>query len=150
MINCCIRQTLIISAFCGTGKTYLCENSNKKIVEFECWKYDKDCFPDNYVSDIQSKIGQVDIIFISTNPLALNILNKLGIKIILIYPQLELKNEYIERYKNRGSATDFILTLSKYWDSWLEEIKENKYCKHVELKSDEYVSTILSQDLLDS
>jgi len=138
-----LRQTLIISAFCGTGKTYLCENSNKKIIEFECWKYDKSVFPNNCVADIKSKIGEVDIIFISTNPLVLNALTKIGKKIILIYPEFKLKNEYIKRYSNRGSSDDFMLMLSKYWGSWLREIKENKGCQHIRLKTGEYIVNVL-------
>jgi len=140
-----LRQTLIVSAFCGTGKTYLCENSNKKTIEFECWKYDKSAFPNNCVADIKSKIGKTDIIFISTNPLVLNALTKIGKKIILIYPELKLKNEYMNRYSDRGSSNDFILMLSKYWDSWLKEIKENKNCEHIRLKTGEYIVNVLPE-----
>ena len=140
-----MMKTKIISAFCGTGKTYLCENSNKKIIEFECWKYDKGAFPNNCVADVKSKIGEVDIIFISTNPLVLNALTKIGIKIILIYPELNLKNEYMNRYRNRDSLNDFMLMLSKYWDNWLIEIRENKDCQHIRLKTGEYVANVLPE-----
>lgn len=141
-----MNQTLIISAFCGTGKTYICENSNKKnFIEFECWKYNKDYFPDNYIRDIYSKIGQVDAIFISTNQIGLDALKKLGLKIILIYPELELKNEYMERYRIRGSSDDFIQTFSKYWDGWGKEIRENKNCIHIVLKRGQYISDVLQK-----
>ncbi len=139
------RQTLVISAFCGTGKTYICENSSKNVIEFECWKYDKNDFPENYVIDVKASLGKVDAIFISTNPLALHALNELGVKSILIYPSLQLKSEYIERYKKRGSSNDFVTTLSKNWDNWINEIKGNKYCQYVELKYGEYISTVLSE-----
>ena len=143
-----LRQTLIISAFCGTGKTHICENSNKKIIEFECWKYDKDAFPNNCVADIKSKFGKVDIIFISTNPLVLDVLIRMGKQIILIYPELKLKNEYMNRYRNRGSSNDFMLMLSKYWDTWLREIKENKNCQHIRLKTGEYITDVLTEAFL--
>lgn len=138
-----IKSAIIISAFCGTGKTYLC-NTSDRFVEFECWKYDKDNFPENCLVDIKSNIHKVDIIFISTNPTVLIPIVKMGITVILIYPNLKLKDEYINRYKKRGSSNDFISTLSKNWERWLIEIGGLGGCQHIILKRRQYVSTVLA------
>lgn len=132
-------KTIICSAFCGTGKTYICENI-KKVIEFECWKYDNyNLFPFNYINDIKSQIGKQDIIFISTNPVVLEELNRIGIDITLVYPKKELKKEYLQRYKQRGSSKNFIETLDRNWYNWLEEISNQTYCNHIILDSGEYL-----------
>jgi len=34
-----MKHTRIIAAFCGAGKTYICEKTDTKAVEVEYWKY---------------------------------------------------------------------------------------------------------------
>lgn len=134
-------RTVILAAFCGTGKTYLSQNSDRELIEFECWKYsDKLEFPHNIVRDIVSKYGKVDAILISTNPLVLNELIKKGLNVTIVCPDLSLKDEYIERYRRRGSSSDFIGTLSKYWESWLREAMAFKRCRQIVLKSGQYAA----------
>ncbi len=135
--------TIVCASFCGTGKTYLCRRYPDKYIEFECWKYFDGSFPKNYIEDIKSKIGNVEYIFISTNPIVLRRLHKEGVPIKLFYPEKNLKNEYLKRYIKRGSATDFTETLDKYWHSWIDELKEQKYCEQIVLKSGEHIQSAL-------
>lgn len=136
-------ETIVISAFCGTGKTYTDNNSDKKTIEFECWEYDKGDFPNNYIDDIKFQIGKMDYIFISTNPVVLKELHKQGVNIKLIYPDISLKEEYFKRYLDRGSSSDFMDTLDRYWFDWLIELKEQNYCQHILLESGQYISNVL-------
>lgn len=138
-----MKKTQIISAFCGTGKTYLCQGSGGSLVEIECWAYsNKPGFPHNIIRHINSIHGTVDGLFISTNPMVLNALpNKT--KAVLIYPELSLKDEYIKRFVDRGSSDDFISTLSKYWESWIVEAMANKQLRHIILKSGQYIESVL-------
>lgn len=135
-------NTTIYASFCGTGKTHLCD-INKTHIEFECWKYEGDDFPMNYIEDIKSQIGKVDYIFTSTNPVVLNELNKQGIEITLVYPKLELKEEYLSRYKERVSPVEFIEMIDENWYKWIDELHQQTYCNQIELDSGEYLSDIL-------
>ena len=134
-----IIKTIVVSAFCGTGKTYICKNSDKKFIEYECWKYNDGNFPKNYIDDIKSSLGKVDVIFISTNSVVLNKLISIGIKIILVYPQIGLKHIYLDRYKNRGSSSDFISMISKNWDKWINELSNIECDRHIQLKDGQYI-----------
>jgi hypothetical protein len=136
------KKGMVYAAFCGTGKTYFCENY-KNVIEFECWKYDGVEFPYNYVSDIKSKINKVDYIFISTNPIGLKELYKQGIEITLIYPKIGLKEEYLQRYKNRESSDEFINRLNEEWVNWITELRSQNYCKHIILDKNQYITDIL-------
>jgi hypothetical protein len=135
--------TKIIAAFCGTGKTYLCHNSNINCVEFECWKYREGDFPNNYIQDIKSQIGKVDYIFISTDPVVLTKLYEYGITVILVYPKISLKKEYLKRYEDRKSAINFIKMLNKNWNKWITELEKQDYCEHVVLKKNQYLQNII-------
>ncbi len=135
--------TTVCASFCGTGKTYLCEKYPDKYIELECWKYGAINFPKNYIEDIKSKIGRIEYIFISTNPIVLRQLYKEGVPVKLFYPENNLKNEYLKRYIKRGSVTDFTEMLSKHWHGWIDELKEQKHCEQIVLKSGEHIQSAL-------
>ena len=65
----------------------------------------------------------------------LKLLKDEGFEITLVYPENELRNEYLDRYIARDSPYDFIGSLMKYWDKFINELKEQKYCKHKVLKT---------------
>ena len=139
-------HTIIYSAFCGTGKSYLCKKYPDRYKELECWNYEykKDGkFPANYIDDIKKQIGNVQYLFISTNPVVLKQLHKEGIEIVLVYPDKSLKEEYMKRYCTRNDAYDFIGVMYKHWDDWLTELKEQNCCKRIILKSGQYLQDVL-------
>ncbi|MCK9417626.1 hypothetical protein M0Q97_13370 [Candidatus Dojkabacteria bacterium] len=70
-------------------------------------------------------------------------LNDLGIEIQLIYPKNELRNEYLDRFIDRDSPYDFIGTIMKHWNIWINELKEQKYYKHIVLEKGQYLQDIL-------
>jgi len=138
-------KTQIIAAFCGTGKSYLCNNFPDTYKEIECWKYRTGDFPTNYIQDVLKENGKVKYLFISTDPVILKELNKFSIAIQLVYPLNELRNEYLDRYINRDDSYDFIGTMMKNWDTWIDKLKEQTYCKHYMLKTGEYLSDIIKE-----
>jgi len=133
---------VIYAAFPGTGKTYLC-NKFDNCKELECWEYRDGNFPNNYIQNVVTLLGKTKYLFISTDPVILKGLNELGINILLIYPENELRNEYLDRYIERDSPNSFIGVFMKYWDVWLNELKEQNYCKHTILKKGQYLADII-------
>ncbi len=133
----------IYAAFCGTGKSYLCDTFADKYVELEDWNYRDGNFPKNYIKDIRAVIGNYEYIFIGTDPIVLKQLNESGINIKLVYPKKELKSEYFKRFAMRGSHIDFVNAINKYWDVWLDELKGQSYCEHIILNKDEYLEDIV-------
>jgi hypothetical protein len=140
-------NTEIYAAFCGTGKTYLCDQLGLKCIEFECWKYRTGDFPDNYIKEIKSQIGRVDYIFISTDPVVLKTLYAQGINVKLVYPNLGLKKEYRQRFLDRGSPIEFIKMINKPWRQWITELQEQKYCEQIVLNKGEYLENILYEQI---
>lgn len=136
-------ETRVFAAFCGTGKTYLCNKFPDTYKEIECWNYRQGDFPNNYIEDIISMLGKTKYLFISTDPVILKELHKTGVEIQLIYPANELRNEYLDRFLNRESPYDFVGVLMKHWNMWIDDLKNQKYCKHLILQSGEYLEDVL-------
>jgi hypothetical protein len=134
------KNTLVVSAFPGTGKTFICSLNTVSAIEVEYWKYKNEGLEDKYVDDVRKQIGVVDYVFISTDPECLERLRKDGIDFTLVYPENNLRNEYLERYIKRDSPYEFIGTFMKYWDLWIDELKKQKNCRRIILKSGEYLS----------
>ena len=133
----------VYAAFCGTGKSYLCNNFADKCIEFECWEYRKGNFPKNYIDDIKSAMGKYEYIFFSTDPVVLKQLYKEGASITLVYPRNKLKREYMERFLMRESHIDFIRAIDTYWNDWIDELKEQNYCEHILLDSGQYLQDVV-------
>lgn len=82
-------------------------------------------------------------LFISSDPVILKQLDKEGIKILLIYPDNSLKEEYMQRYCERNSGYDFIGVMYKHWYDWVNQLKDQDYCEHIILKSGEYLQDVI-------
>ena len=138
-----IIKPILCAAFCGSGKTFICNQPNIKAVEVEYWKYKDNGLQKEYINDVKKQFALVDYIFISTDSDGLKLLQNQGFEIILVYPQNELRNEYLDRYISRDNSYEFIGIFMKHWDLWINELKEQKYCKHIILKSGQYLQDVL-------
>jgi hypothetical protein len=138
-------ETVVCAAFCGTGKTFICGKTDIKAIEIEYWKYKEKGLQKEYVEDVRKHFGEVEYIFIATDPSGLELLHNEGFNIVLVYPEDELRNEYLDRYIERDSPYDFIGVFMKFWKPWINELKQLTYCKHVVLKKGEYLQDVLKQ-----
>jgi hypothetical protein len=145
-----IKQTLC-SAFPGTGKSYYCHNGNyshyypdKWCTDSDSSDFPKDKFPDNYIGHIRDKIKDgYAVIFISSHKEVRDALVENDLEFTLVYPDIALKEEYIQRYKNRGNSDAFIDLISNNWDKWISDCMNQKGCRHIVLKSGQFVSNVM-------
>lgn len=137
------NTTIICAAFCGTGKTYICEKTNTSAIEIEYWKYKEKGLQKEYIQDVKKHFGKVNYIFVATEPDGLKLLHDEGFNITLVYPQNELRNEYLDRFIDRDSPYDFIGVFMKYWHPWINELKQQSFCKHIVLERGQYLSDVI-------
>lgn len=146
-----VGESVVVSAFPGTGKSYYCSNGDWSQYVPEMWctdsdssKFDKSQFPQNYIEHIKQQIVKgYARIFVSSHKDVRDALVLNNIPFVLIYPKIELKYEYLKRYRERGSADVFINLLNDNWDNWINDCKQQTGCYHIELLSGEYVSNKL-------
>ena len=140
-------KTRIISAFPGTGKSYF-YNENKSTTidsdssEFSWVKDDQGKntkernpnFPQNYIEHIKENIGKYEFIFVSSHKEVREALKDNCIFFYLIYPDINRKEEFIQRYIDRGSSNGFIKLIESNWHEWIKECEFEMYgCSNVRM-----------------
>jgi hypothetical protein len=133
------NNTLIIAGFPGIGKSYLKKQYGESVSDSDSSKFPKDEFPQNYIKHLKSLIGKKSIILVSTHKVVLNGLENENIPYILAHPKFDLKNEYLERYKERGSPTHFIELLKNNWNNFFEDMNSAKPIYRMVLGRDQYL-----------
>lgn len=109
-------------------------------------KFDKEFFPTNYIQHIKSTLDKLDdvIILVSSHKDVREMLRSQGIDYVLAYPQRELKEEYIRRYKERGNAEGFIGMMENAWNDFIDSCEEDPTDTKIVLGEGEF----LGQDYL--
>lgn len=142
------KDAIIISAFPGTGKTYYYKNTRKVIVmDSDSSKWPKEGFPENYIKHIKENINSVDVIFVSTHKEVRDAMSRKGLEFMLVYPNRDLRDEYMMRYLDRGSDVAFVKLLYINWNKWLDELEDQLCACHWHLQRGEYISHIMSDIL---
>jgi len=135
--------TVLYAGFPGVGKSHLFKNTNLKVLDSDSSTFDKEFFPQNYIEHVKQNIGKVDIILISSHEVVREALVKESIRFNLVYPYANLKNEYLERYKERGSPDGFMKLINKNWNDWILQLRKQNNCKHLVLGSGQYLSDVV-------
>lgn len=164
-----ITKTGFISAFPGTGKSSIHGNAPENglypvradgsalyrmvrvnrpfVYDSDSSTFDKEYFPQNYIAHMKSVIqrhaGDAEFVFLgSSHDNVRDAMNENGIHYTLVYPDRSLKNEYIERYKKRGSPEPFIKLMENKWDDFIDSCERDANEKII-LKSGQYLSDVL-------
>jgi hypothetical protein len=142
-------KPLLVAGFPGTGKTSYCYRDADYMpqgfaTDSDSSKFDKANFPQNYIEHIKQKILEgYARVFISSHKDVRDALVLHNLPFVLIYPSKELKQEYIERYKQRGNNEKFIQLVSDNWENWIDDCKVQTGCFHIELKSGQFVANVV-------
>lgn len=134
-------ETYVISAFPGCGKSYCFNNYQDKFTildsdssEFS-WVKDENGnntkernpeFPNNYIKHIKENIKKADIIFVSSHEEVRKALYDNDIKTIIVAPANDMKEDFINRYIERGNSESFINFISNNWERFLNDINKDK------------------------
>lgn len=137
-------MTELISGFPGVGKTSLYQQG-LRCSDSDSSQFDKALFPGNYIAHLQDllKKRSLDYIFVSTHDTVRQALDYHNFKYTLVYPDIRIKDEYLERYADRGSPEAFIEFMDRSWEKFIQGCKAQQGCYHIELKSGEYLADVL-------
>lgn len=148
-----MKDTLIISGFPGVGKSYF-KNNNSKLTILDSdssnfsWLKDKDGnntkernseFPNNYIQHIKDNMGKVDIIFVSSHDIVRQALKDNNMFYYLVYPCRCIKDEYLQRYKDRGNNNSFIEFIDKNWEDFIKDIEKETFPKLILLRRGQHM-----------
>lgn len=134
----------VVSGFPGIGKSYFHKIARLRVKDSDSSLFPKDAFPSNYISHIQSVMSDFDHVLVSSHQDVRSALHDVGIPFTLIYPQIELKDEYMERYRLRGSPDAFLSLMDNNWDAFIGSCMKQVGCNHIVLGSGQFFSDKLS------
>jgi len=137
----------IICGFPGIGKSYIFSNKLLNCSDSDSSKFDKQFFPMNYIEHIREIENKFDYIFVSTHKDVIKSLIDNGFKFTIVYPDITLKNEYLERFKLRGSPESFIKLLDKMWEHFINDIENinSENVTKIKLGKDKYLHNVITE-----
>jgi hypothetical protein len=132
-------MTIYISGFPGIGKSYI---ANENIADSDSSLFSKDGFPTNYIDFITTQNKPIQLI--SSHKEVRKELEIRNIAYTLVYPAINLKEEYIQRYINRGSTEAFIAFISSNWESFILDIEKEKHPTLIKLEQGQYLKEVIN------
>lgn len=154
---------IIIAGYAGIGKSSFCQmtensidlpsmpykwvlppNDNTK-TDFEDMKAApylvfNSNFPYNYIKEILIAMEQYDYVVIPAIERVLTMLeHELHLPYVLVYPSIELKNEYKDRYIRRGNNETFLEVFVDEYEQRIRNLQEDTFGIHIELSTGEYL-----------
>lgn len=144
-----MKDTKVISGFPAVGKSFLTLQSNFSVLDSDSSNFSWSSegvrnpdFPNNYIKHIQDNLGKVDYILVSSHDIVRNALKENNIKYTLVYPSVELKDEYLKRYRKRGNPDSFINFIDLKWEDFIGDIENETFPKLIKLNSGDFLSDV--------
>jgi hypothetical protein len=150
-------KQIVIAGFPGIGKSHLFNNPGGLVVfdsdssHFGWMDAEKKArdprWPDHYIQYVQDILPSADIVLVSTHKPVREMLRRDRMPFWLVYPGMAMKEEYIQRYRDRGNAESFVALLEKNYESWIRELNSQLGCRHKVLTGRQYLSYVLTDIL---
>lgn len=139
-------MTKVISGFPGVGKSTIF-NTGANCSDSDSSKFDKIDFPRNYIEHLKAAIaeGKLDYVFVSSHASVRQAMVDAGILFTLVYPNIALKKEYMERYAKRGSPQPFLDLMDKQWANFIIDCSMQQECSIVVLQEGQFLADVLNK-----
>ena len=151
-------HTKIIAAFPGTGKSFYHNNNKETSLDSDSsnfsWIYVNNQkvrnpdFPNNYINHIKENIGKYNYIFVSSHKEVRQALIQNFLFFYLLFPTIDAKECYIQRYINRNSDKSFIELIENNWESWIEDCLNQNNCATFPMMNNWTITNMIESNLI--
>lgn len=148
---------MIVSAFAGVGKTTLAKKYKGDVIDLESGDFkwlnndgteaskgsrrgQNPNYPVNYLEAIKKANSQYKVVLISQHEIIRKCLDAVKLDYIIVYPNKNIKEEFIQRYKDRGNNEKFIQLISQEWNNWIDALDKDTTHKKIVLNAGQYLS----------
>lgn len=144
------RKTKIVCGWAGIGKSFLAQGTNFRAVDLDSaafsWLKDaegnnlptrnpnaKTEYPAAIIKEFRSQ--KYDFLLVSTHDYVRKALQEEGIPYTIVYPSVDRKDEFLQRYTDRKNDEGMIKFLIGGWDELLRALKadEHALATHLEM-----------------
>lgn len=155
---------LVFSVFPGGGKSTICNRAEQyglkhvgvsadgvidvpvpagtvPVFDSDSSLFDKEYFPGNYIEHIKEVLSNYPnvVIMVSSHDNVRKAMAEAGIPYTLVYPERELKGDYLERYEGRGSPEAFVNMMDNKWNDFIDSTESDPSQDHIVLSEGEYL-----------
>ncbi|MCA9355636.1 hypothetical protein KC865_03780 [Candidatus Kaiserbacteria bacterium] len=145
-----IKPVGIIAGAPGVGKSTMTGGLSDDITvaDIEPTPYTKaEDWPNNYIEEVIERSRDTDLVLITTNPVVVQALRERGLSVTVICPDESLKDEYRQRYIDRGNKLEVVEKIMTNAHKTNKEILSDfEGCNVVFLQSGQYLSDVLDFD----
>lgn len=134
-IHCC---------FPGVGRTYLMDEYSMvaNIVNLNP-DTTQENYVDAYIEDILEAEKSYDYVLVNTYPEVRRALKEKGINYNVVYPSINQRKQYYDRYTNKGKSIQYAETMIKNWRNLINELDSDQDAIILyTLQSNEYLSSV--------
>ena len=145
-----IKPAGIIAGAPGVGKSALMDrlSVNLTVADLEPTPYtDAEDWPDNYIEEVVQRAADKDLVLITTNPVVIQALREKGHSVSVVCPDESLRDEYRQRYINRGNKPEVVEKILAHAHKPNEEIVADfEGCNVLFLQSGQCLSDVIDFD----
>jgi hypothetical protein len=154
------QRAILICGFPGVGKTWLSGKAYRErfpglpiedlesitfTYEDDAHKIKRPDFPSNYVSHIKERCKLPGIVMVTSHEKTRKLMLEQGLKFVSVYPLIELKEEYLARYKNRNSPQEIIDVVDRLWVEFITGFQAERGYKHKQLAAGQFLEDIIDE-----
>ena len=97
-------------------------------------------FPGNYIDAMLFYPPSDGTLLVSTHQEVRTLLSAYDVAFGLVYPERRLRDEYLERFRRRGSPQEFVDLMAAQWDAFLDDLeREDRYSWRCVLGKNQYL-----------
>ncbi|WP_304393266.1 hypothetical protein [uncultured Clostridium sp.] len=148
---------MIVSAFAGVGKTTLAKKYNKDVIDLESGNFkwlengnteatkgdnkrtQNPRYPINYLEAIKKANSEYKVVLISQHEVIRKCLDAVKLDYTVVYPDISMKQEFIERYQKRGNNEKFINLIISNWEKWISDLDKINNHNKIILQKGQYL-----------
>lgn len=144
------KKGVVISGFAGIGKSGLKDNvpyyENVKIYDLSSTYFRKESGWEKIYCDlIEALVDKYDYIFISAHQVVIDEMISRGNDFFIVYPKKYCKDEYRQRFIDRGDSREYVEKFMKKWEMFIDMLDNVNYSKKITLRCGQYLSDVLNR-----
>ena len=141
------RKGVIVCGFFGVGKSSVTKyRPDVKFIDLDAKFFVKQPgWEKMYVECALALTNEYDIVCLKSSDKVMNLLDRLGKKYYLVYPNRYAKRDFMERAIKNKYSREWIENFFSRWESYLDEIDQQENANKIVLQSGEYLSDIVDR-----
>lgn len=145
-----VQRAKIIVGFPGIGKSYISKDTTGAYSWLNI--HDEPGYAkgaeESFFTGVLLLAQQPGVLLLPAHRMVGNFLISQNLTFTSVFPKRCLKNDYLKRYRERGSSVEFVELVEKRWDPFVDNMRySHGRCNHVELDEGQFLKDVFGEIL---